>query len=180
MPSRVSFSGVQRNDENDGDQESAGGEVPNPGNGPAKKNRAQRPNPRGEQADLCSECAASQSVNGDPRGGGENALEAEDYNRGSSGVQATKTEDKRDKIRINGRDPCGRAGVYVERRAESFSANNVRGDAADFHPEGIVGMLVANVSFLPKNESEAQNEAANKEKNVEIAIIRSPGRRRGL
>src|SRR5690242_7202651 len=106
----------------------------------------------------------------DACGRGDGALNAQDDERGSRGVRAKESKDESDKIRINGRNPGSRAGVDVERRAEALAANDVRGNAADFHAERIVGVLITHIGFRPKDKCKSQQETNDEQQNVKAAI----------
>ena len=117
-------------------------------------------------------------MDGDAGGGGDDALNAKEHDRGGHGVDAEEPEDQGGKIRINGSDPCSGTRVLDKRRTETLPANDVLGDAANFRAERKNRAGGTDVSFFPEHESETQNKSADEKQNVQVAI---PGgfRRRG-
>src|SRR6266850_4556241 len=131
MSSFVLLRDVDRHDTGCTEEKSAGGKVPDPGDGPAEEKGAKGPDPRCAERDLRAKRAAAQGVDDNAGGGGDEALDAEHYKRGCYGIDSEEAEHQGNQIRIDRSDPCSGPGIFEERRTETLPARYVLSDAAN-------------------------------------------------
>lgn len=109
-------------------------------------------------------------MDGDAGRGGNDALDSDNYNRRSSGIDSKQPKDQSNEIRINRSDPGSGPGVGDERRTETLPANDMAGNAADFHAQTKKRVRRGDIRLLPKNKSEAKNKSANEKQQMQVAV----------